>query len=195
MILRGKIRELCKINESTELYLKVISLIFFIAISVGIITAQLFPHEAREGVEEISQQLEFISSAGTFEMFWIIFLNNAVKSFFALVSGILFGIIPVMFILINGYVIGIVGTVAIAEKGITSFLALTLPHGILEIPAVLLAASLGVMLGEKFYTQIRTRESFHPSFSSALGVFFKIVVPTLAIAALIETLLGVIDGA
>lgn len=192
MILIQKIKERCKLDESTTFYFKALSLLFVIALSVGLITAILFPLEARQGVDEVSKQLEFLSGAGPFEIFWIIFLNNAIKSFFALVGGILFGIIPVVFILINGYAIGIVGAVALAEKGIVNLITLTFPHGIFEIPAVLLAASYGVMLGEKFYARMRRGEPFRGSFSLAMDAFFKVIVPILAIAALIETIVGVV---
>lgn len=192
MILIQKIKERYKLDESTAFYFKALSLIFVIALSVGLITALLFPFEARQGVDEVSRQLEFLSDAGPLQIFWIIFLNNAIKSFFALAGGILFGIIPVVFILINGYAIGIVGAVVIAEKGIVNLFALTLPHGIFEIPAVLLAASYGVMLGEKFYARIMRGEPFRAIFFMVMNAFLKIIVPVLAIAALIETLIGVV---
>ena len=187
-----KIRELYKLDESTTFYLKALALLLIIMFSVGFITAILFPFEARQGVDEVSRQLEFLSDAGPFQIFWVIFFNNAIKSFLALAGGILFGIIPVVFVLINGYAIGIVGAVAITEKGIVDLLILTLPHGIFEIPAVLLAASYGVMLGEKFYARMRRGEPFRPSFSLAVNAFFKVIVPILAIAAFIETVIGFI---
>ena len=192
MIPIEKIKERFKLDESATFYFKALSLVFVIALSVGLITAILFPFEARQGVDEVSRQLEFLSDAGPFQIFWVIFFNNAIKSFLALAGGILFGIIPVVFVLINGYAIGIVGAVAIIEKGIVDLLILTLPHGIFEIPAVLLAASYGVMLGEKFYARMRKGEPFRPSFSLAVNAFFKVIVPILATAAFIETVIGFI---
>lgn len=195
MTTREKLRELFRIDEGTTFYFKALSLVFVIALSVGLITAELFPFEARQGVDEIASTLEFLSDAGPFEIFWIIFFNNAIKSFFALAGGILFGIIPVAFILINGYAVGLIGAVAIAERGVADVLALTLPHGMFEIPAVLLAASYGVMLGEKFYGRIRRGEPFRGSFSAATAVFFKVIVPILVLAALIETFVGIVGVA
>lgn len=189
MIIRKILSKVCA-ETNVSFYFKALSLIFVIALSIGIITATLFPSEARQGVGEMSKQLQFLSEAGAIQIFWIIFLNNTIKSFLALLGGILFGIIPIIFVLINGYAIGIIGAVAIAEKGIGEVLLLTIPHGMFEIPAVLLAASYGVMLGEKFYLKIKYGEQFQPNFSLSLNVFFKFVVPILALAALIETLLG-----
>ena len=185
-----KIRELYKLDESTTFYLKALALLLIIMFSVGFITAIFFPLEARQGVDEVFQELEFLSHASAFQIFWIIFFNNAVKLFISLVGGVLLGVIPVIFVLINGYAIGIVAAVAIAEQGVGKVLALTLPHGIFEIPAVLLAASYGVMLGEKFYARMRRGEPFRPSFSLAVDAFFKVIVPVLAVAALIETIIG-----
>jgi len=48
------------------------------------------------------------------------------------------------------------------------------------------------MLGEKFYARMRKGEPFRPSFSLAVNAFFKVIVPILATAAFIETVIGFI---
>ncbi len=71
--------------------------------------------------------------------------------------------------------------------GLLKVLLAIIPHGVLEIPAVLIASSYGVWLGLKFYRAMLGKGEFKPYLKKALIVYFKIVVPLLFIAAFIET--------
>ncbi len=66
-----------------------------------------------------------------------------------------------------------------------------LPHGIIEVPALLIAASYGLWLGVAFIRRIRGREvtpiRFH--IEHAFRRYFAVVLPLLIVAAGIETLL------
>jgi len=102
--------------------------------------------------------------------------------------GILWGIIPVLFILLNGYAVGIVISVAILETGLIPIILGILPHGILEIPAILLAAGYGIWLGEMFAKKLKNREIILSLYiKNTIDKFIKIIFPTLIIAALVET--------
>lgn len=115
-----------------------------------------------------------------------IFLNNAVKSLIAMLSGFFFGIFPVLFIAVNGYILGMVVALRLPEWGWMKIAAAILPHGIIEIPAVVLACSQGVLLGYHFYLAVFKGEKFKPHLMESLRVYFKLVVPMLLIAAIVE---------
>ncbi|MDI9646478.1 MAG: stage II sporulation protein M [Archaeoglobales archaeon] len=115
-----------------------------------------------------------------------IFLNNAVKSLIAMLSGFFFGIFPILFIAVNGYILGMVVALRLPEWGWVKIAAAILPHGIIEIPAVVLACSQGVMLGYRFYLAVFKGEKFKPHLMESLRVYFRIVVPMLLIAAVVE---------
>jgi Uncharacterized membrane protein len=102
------------------------------------------------GLEQLRHSIDQ-SDNPTWTMMWIIFLNNAIKSVLVLFLGAFFGILPIVFLLINGMVIGYLLTLVSNEptgpavwevivKGL-------LPHGIIEVPAVVIACAYGMKFG------------------------------------------------
>ena len=83
-----------------------------------------------------------------------IFLNNAFVSLLSLVLGLALGVLPVLFIAFNGYVVGVIAYLAAQEKGLLFILLALLPHGILELPMVFLAASIGLRLGHQVFSAL-----------------------------------------
>lgn len=82
-------------------------------------------------------------------MFLFIFLNNFIKSLLVVFLGALFGIFPLFFLLTNGMILGYVVAVA-GEAGanVTSLVVRgILPHGLLEITAIVIAAAYGLKYG------------------------------------------------
>lgn len=101
-----------------------------------------------QGLGEVSQEL-MQSENPELSFFIFIFLNNSFKSILMLFSGIFFGIIPLMFLAINGMVIGFLLNVVQSSGGDLSEMIFKglLPHGIIEIPMILIAAAYGLSLG------------------------------------------------
>ncbi len=90
-----------------------------------------------------------------------IFFNNAFASILALLSGLGAGLIPLLFMLSNGMVIGIVLEMIIQgrrREGITLFLVGILPHGIFELPAVLISTAIGLKLGYSVIKSVLARK-------------------------------------
>src|SRR5262249_61694266 len=71
----------------------------------------------------------------------------AIKTLLVIVLGTLFGAITVLFLVVNGAALGIVFYLSIQSRGLWPSLIVLLPHGVLELPAVLLGAGIGLMLG------------------------------------------------
>jgi stage II sporulation protein M len=96
-----------------------------------------------EFIEEILAQTEGMSSS---ELIVFIFLNNLQSSFFAMIFGLFFGIFPILSAFFNGYLLGFVSSLAVEES---SFLELwrLFPHGLFELPAILISLGLGIKLG------------------------------------------------
>jgi uncharacterized membrane protein SpoIIM required for sporulation len=76
-----------------------------------------------------------------------VWTNNAVVAAEALISGILLGIPTVLVLLDNAVNIGVDGGLMIGHGKGVEFFALILPHGMLELSAVFLAAAAGLRLG------------------------------------------------
>ena len=124
-------------------------------------------------------------------MFFFILLNNSVKSFAVLLSGILFGLISLIAVATNGYILGIAYLFTSGEVGYVQAAKTVLPHGVLEIPAILLTAAYGLWLGVTFAKRIRRRDmtGFGDQVIHGIRMFFKFAFPLFIVAALIETFL------
>lgn len=120
-----------------------------------------------------------------------IFLNNSVKSAMAIFLGTLLGILPVIFLLINGAALGAIVYVSLGSRGVWLSTMAILPHGIIELPAVLLATSIGLLLGGQVLKRLARRPlpPLRNELASAARFLFKVIVPMLLIAALIEAYL------
>jgi len=121
----------------------------------------------------------------------MIFANNAVKTLLVIVLGIVFAIVPVVFIVVNGVAIGVVLHLATESKGLAYSMLAIVPHGLFELPGVLSGAAIGVMLGSKAIKRLFRRSEFKvgSELSRALKIFVNIIVPLLLIGAITETYL------
>jgi len=123
------------------------------------------------------------------ELLSTIFFINTRTSFLIMMLGVFVGFFPFMSLWGNGTVLGLLYGKFIAEGGNSLvFLMGILPHGMIEIPAIIIAASQGFRLGKEIISPPSGK-----SRSESLGVnirkglkLFAIIIPLLLIAALIE---------
>ena len=121
----------------------------------------------------------------------MIFTNNAVKTLLVVVLGIALAIVPLVFILVNGVAIGIVLHLATQSKGLAYSILAIVPHGVFELPGVLCAAAIGMMLGSKAINRLFRKSEFKVGFElrRALKIFATTIVPLLVIGAITEAYL------
>ena len=128
------------------------------------------------------------------EIFFTIFFINTRTSFLIMMLGVFFGFFPFLSLWGNGTVVGLIYGKFIAEGGNPLvFLMGILPHGVIEIPAILLAASQGFRIGKEviFPPLGKSRsESLRVNIKKGLKLF-AIIIPLLLVAALIEVYLSV----
>jgi stage II sporulation protein M len=120
-------------------------------------------------------------------LFFNIFIQNARATLVIICSGIFFSFFPVLATVLNGMIIGyIIGNIE-SFSNLTKLegLLYTLPHGIFEIPAVILAISLGIKIGLwPFY-----KNKIHYIKKAAvrsIQCYLIIIIPLLLIAGFIE---------
>jgi stage II sporulation protein M len=123
------------------------------------------------------------------EMFAAIVYNNVLASFIFLISGLFIGIPPLMFIAFNGLFVGYIAYNAAQIQGLGFVFATILPHGVLEIPAIILCAAMGVGFGYEIIHKIFRREGLQEYVIESMRIFIKRIIPILALAAGIETAL------
>lgn len=132
----------------------------------------------------IQDLLEKTIGMGQFELIKFIFLNNVFVSFMGIILGGLVGFFPFIYIIFNGYVLGFASKIAVNKGGFFILLDL-LPHGVFELPAILISFALGLKVGS-FILKKNKGETFADYLKNSMRIFLLVVIPLLAIAAVIE---------
>lgn len=128
--------------------------------------------------------------------FWGIFFNNLTAGVIISLTGFIpFLFLPVWYISINSALVGAVMAildVVTEESVILSFVKYILPHGIFEIPAIILEGAVGIcicaFLCRKIFGKAK-EESLVFHLKGFLGVHIFYILPMLLIAAFIEAVI------
>lgn len=171
-------------------YIYFVVILFFISTIIGF----AFPGQFvffDELLRDLSGKIE---GKGLSELTWFIFQNNVLSALTAMIFGVVLGVMPVISTLVNGVLLGYVYFLASAKGGFGVILYL-LPHGIFELPAVLISLGLGVYFGMFIFAgRGKKKKEFLRRFWNSLKVFLMIILPLLVIAAIIEGLLIYLSG-
>jgi len=170
-------------------YVVVITLIFAASLIAGYGYAALNPSESERFVEELSAELGWIRDLSPPQIFLVIFLNNAIKALLAIIFGLLI-VVPVGFIAYNGWVLGIVIYEETRTSGYLSVAAGILPHGVVELPMIILSAALGMRLGVMTFLRMKgtiSNKDILFEIKRSVNFYLRWILPLLFIASLIET--------
>jgi stage II sporulation protein M len=80
-------------------------------------------------------------------LLWLIFLNNIKAMVSIIVFGAFLGIMPLISLITNGLLLGYVISEQQSANSLVTLTKGIVPHGIIEIPALIFAAALGLRLG------------------------------------------------
>mgnify|MGYP001559694288 CR=1 FL=1 len=178
--------------KNAKNYIWFATILFFLLALIGFLFPIFFQQQIYDLIRELLKQTEGLN---VWNMIRFIFINNLKSSFFAIFCGILFGIIPFAVLVINGYVLGFVANKTIASEGALILWRL-FPHGIFELPAVLISIGIGLRLGMFLfvYKEKNKLREFGKWLIDSLRVFVLIIIPLLVIAAIIEGSLMIFLG-
>ena len=179
---------------------------YFIATTIvliwGIVLGYAYPERFSAFLESQIQGLEQIArdlSQKQNPYFWFfgyIFIHNAFRSILMVFSGALFGVLPIGFLLVNGMVLGFLASQQAAAGQFDFFLKAILPHGVIEIPAIILACAYGIKFGTLVARAIVSFLFFpqRSAFAAEMRRFLRLTVPLaglliggLFLAAFIES--------
>jgi len=160
--------------------------IFFVSLVLGTLIGQ----NMVEGLmRQFGVVLEPLASMGNLSilLFLIIFINNTIKALGLVFLGILLGLPPLLSIGLNGFILGGFSSALESVNGWRYVIAGFVPHGVIEIPVILLATALGLTLGMESLKWLLRRESrVKLQLSDCLKVYLRWILPGLAVAAIIE---------
>ena len=160
--------------------------IFLVTFILGMLVAQ---ESAEQIMKQLGELLKPLRPVGNLSMLFLLFIfaNNAIKALGAVLFGVLLGLPPLLFISLNGFILGGVVSAVKSLKGVEYVIASLVPHGVVEIPMLLLATALGLTVGLESFKWLMRRESRVKSqLSTCLKLYLRWVLPGLAVAALIE---------
>lgn len=176
---------LAKIKNLTVL----LSIFFMVSVFMGYALAHSQPGETEELlIKNLESMIEPAKTYAPLRLFEFIFLKNLLAALVSVFSGIILGFIPVLAIFTNGVVLGAVSYIFLGQNNMFVLLAGILPHGIIEIPALILSAASGVWLWQAIYRRIFYGEKkLGEEFSAIVRFFFLAILPMLFLAAIAET--------
>jgi stage II sporulation protein M len=174
------------------------TMVFFIGTALGYAySAQfsVFIESQLQGLGEIAQKLAQTDHP-QLSFFIFIFLNNSIKSIFIVFAGALFGVLPILFLVVNGMILGYLGALKMDEQMLAFFLKGIMPHGVIEIPAIIVACAYGLRFGSIVSKSLIGLVSVKRRLAAASEIrrFIKLTVPlmllltfALFVAAIIES--------
>jgi stage II sporulation protein M len=164
-------------------------LAFFVPLFLGLIIGFYDRSFGEYAFNTSYGNLSFIKNLSSFELFLFIFVWNSLIGLLLVVSGLIVGL-PTLFILVsNGLVIGAIMGWISSIFGVKLVLSGIIPHGVFEVPAVIIAGAYGLRVGASMMSRIRKNKEvlISDSLIEAIKVYFNRVLPLFLIAAIIES--------
>ena len=181
--------------------------IFSVFAAVGLAFNYFNPEEANIFFNRIADEFSFVEGLDFLGVFLFIFINNTISIVVGTFLGVLFAVLPILFLAINGFMIGLVaGYVYPTMGGFGLFVSLA-PHGVFELLALFIGTGIGIHLGllainqigegvltpKEVFRSVRKRKFPSPkikeAYKIAFDLFLTVVLPLLFLAAAIEALL------
>ncbi|MGQ3481576.1 stage II sporulation protein M [Paenibacillus sp. TY11] len=185
--------------HTTRRLILISALLFCASIVVGWLSTGTIQSMLAQQMEElggVAQRLQN-SEHPQWSFFVFIFFNNAIKCVLVIFTGALFGMVPFIFLIVNGMVLGFVvhlqtdmgrSMYEVVVKGL-------LPHGVIELPVLIIACAFGLKFGINIMSTIGTsiglkRKGIGPTWGEFMKQTLRVSIWSvilLFIAAAIES--------
>ena len=172
---------------SLRYYLLFATLIFILSVGSGYIFAKNYPAEVQKVLQDLQRVLEPIKEMSETQQVFFIFLNNSITGFLAILFGVVLGIFPLVMLLANGGMMGIMFFLSEENEVLSAFFTGIFPHGVIEIPVLIFCGAIGIRIAVSLFKKIfRKKSDIKKELIQGLNFFFKILIPLLFLASLIE---------
>lgn len=160
---------------------------FAVAIAIGVAVVARDPNIGTEAMALFANQVvgDLLSDPPAV-LAGKLFLNNLVACLLLFLGGASFGFVTMLILSVNGLLIGAIMELMRQQQGTLFIAAALVPHGIFEIPAFLIAGSLGLLLGRELLGEWHGTADAATEARSLARLFLSVVVPLLAVAAVVE---------
>ncbi len=155
--------------------------------SIALGMSVVAPDASAETLDKIGEMMGHLASLNSLQLFLVIFLNNTIKALAVIASGILLGLPPLIFISFNGFLAGMLVSGLQPTVGYGVIIASIAPHGVIEIPLIVLTTALGFTVGKESLKRLTGGKSQVKSqIRRGLRTYFRWILPGLLVAAAIE---------
>jgi stage II sporulation protein M len=162
-------------------------LIFIISLIAGWIGTMHNPAIGNELLalfeKEIAGQITIDNPAN---MCMMIFANNLEACILLFLGGATFGILTLIILSLNGIVIGAVTEIISKGHSILFIAAAIIPHGIFEIPAFIIASTLGFCMAQSLIAEWYGVADTAADAQRFARLFLLYVLPLITVAAIVE---------
>jgi stage II sporulation protein M len=121
-------------------------------------------------------------------VFAVIFINNAITLLLSFIFSPILCLLPILALVSNGWLLALVAAAVVEEKSLGFVLAGLLPHGVIELPALIMGQAAALSFGSAVIIALfrKERRDLLPSLKKNLR-YLLIAVALLLPAAIIET--------
>lgn len=190
------IRALLLYARGMKHYFIAATLVFAVGIWLGYQDYGHFQHLIDSQKDRLQSIVDALSQGKhqNLKMFLFIFLNNSIVTTLIMYTGAFVMVMPLYSLLTNGMLLGHLAAVNDHRLGL--FFQAVLPHGIIEIPAILIASAFGIRLG------LLTLQAFlslpFPNRRARAGgkllVFFRVSIPLLLVLLSLLLIAAVVES-
>lgn len=192
------INQLRRQIKEIRYYLLTASIIFILGIITGWLYGGSFTQHFENQLDSFRKINTFIETQQNPQMalFLMILINNLVKGILVIYLGFGIAIVPIIMLISNGLLLGYLFSIQPTEILWSLFFKGILPHGIIEIPAILIACAYGLKIGihviklilNKFFRN-RFKDEWQELKKSLITIKWQVIFLTICflLAALIES--------
>lgn len=139
-------------------------------------------------IQSTMEYIEKIITDNNFQLTLNIFLNNAFIGLLIFLSGFLISLLSMLIVFSNVFVVWIVLSVSIKKVWLLTSLLAMLPHGVIEIFAILLTLALSFKTTHLVLKKVWNWEKhkIRPETKKSFQFFWIFIIPLLFIASIIE---------
>lgn len=171
---------------SYKRWIAVAILLFSAGLLLGLATPSNFFSDDMTALEELAELLVPLPQSA---LFGIILVNNVFALLVSFALSPLFCLVPILALTINGWFLATIATMVIQEESIGFVLAGLLPHGVFELPALILGEAAALSFGAAVVVSLFKKEKRSlvlPSLKRNLR-YLMLALLLLVPAAIIET--------
>lgn len=171
-------------------YLAIATVLFLVGMFLGVIAGYSGEMGGSNSIiEELEPLFQFYKPYQPFTVVFLFFKNLLTAGMAFVLSPLI--VVPAAILLLNGYLLGMVGTIVANEVSLGAALAALAPHGIFEMPALVIAAAAGFRFGIAVLKKIKSRIGrtdfpISTDFEKSLRLFVLSAILLFA-AAIMET--------